>query len=189
MAQSFKVDFKIFAGNEDDDWFSVDQLLGESKYLVDYYLSIENLHCCNFQGGFFIDIDGKPWSDEGTVDEFWMTVTWVGALKEIWDGKEIAKAYPWEESNLTLKRIGDELELEDVHLSGPIAMPKVRVPLFEFAGQIFRENKKFFTLVAEIENEIKMRRAQGVSEEIEEKLKEIERNLPTRAKKRSKFRG
>jgi len=186
MTQSFKVDFKIIVGHEDDDWISVDDLLGLSEDLVDYYLSVDDLHCCGFQGGFFIDIDGKPWSDEGTVDEFWMTTTWIRALQEVLDGKEIAKAHPWEESNLTLYRKGDELELEDVHFSGRTAMPKIRVPLSEFAGQIFRENKKFSKLVAEIENEIEMRRTHGVSEEIEVKLKEIERNLPKRIKKRKK---
>lgn len=44
MAQSFK----IIVSDEDDDWIPVDQLLGESQHLVDYYISVENLHCCDF---------------------------------------------------------------------------------------------------------------------------------------------
>jgi len=178
MAQSFNIDFKIIVGDLDEDWTSINQLLSERQYLVDYYLSIENLHCCDLQGGFFIEIDGQPWSEGGSVDEFWMTISWFKALKELLDGKEIANAHPWEESRLTLKRSGDTLELEDIHASGRISLPKVRVPLFEFVEQIVQESAKFSQLVNALREEIKSRRAAGVSEAVEVKLKEIEQNLP-----------
>ena len=178
MAQLFQIDFKIRSADRDHSWISVDQLNGKSSAWVDGYLRVENLHCCDFQGGFFIDVDGQPWSDDGTVDEFWMTVTWFTALKEILAGKSIAKAYPWEESNLTLTRAGDELTLEDVHSSGQVAMPKIDVSLFEFVEGILREGEKFSALVNEIRREVKARHAGDVSDEIEVKLKEIEKNLP-----------
>jgi hypothetical protein len=112
------------------------------------------------------------------VDEFWMTMSWLNALKEILSGQTSAKASPWEESRLTLTRSGDDLTLEDVHFSGSISMPKVQVPLIAFAEQIIREGAKFSALVDAIKREIKTRREAGVSDEIEGKLKEIENNLP-----------
>lgn len=178
MMQSFEMDFRILVGDKNRQWVSIGPLLGNAPALVDGYLRVENLRSSHFQGGFFIDVDGQPWSDDGTVDVFWLTMTWFHALKEILAGRYLAKASPWEESNLTLTRIGDELALEDVHFSGHISMPRVQVSLFEFAEKMIREGTKFSTLVNEIKREINSRRAAGVSGEIDAKLKEIERNLP-----------
>jgi hypothetical protein len=74
-----------------DAWLSrIDDL--SSRY------SAENLRCCSMQGGFFIDIDGVPWSDESTVDEFWMTLGFIRALDEILRGATgvTCAPGPWE---------------------------------------------------------------------------------------------
>jgi hypothetical protein len=68
---------------------------------------LDRLSCCSFQGGFLIRIDGKPWNDVYAIDEFWMTFTWVAALKSLVranDQKSTASAFPWEGSRLFLSR-------------------------------------------------------------------------------------
>jgi hypothetical protein len=176
MTQPLAIDFKIVLGKS-EGWVSVNQLLNHSDQLMDHYLSLESSHCCIFQGGFFINIDGISWSDEYTVDEFWMTSSWLKALKDILSGKAESMAFPWEESRLTLKLKGEELELEDIHWSGSVAMPKVRVPFLVFVEQILHGSMKFIQLITELENKIAFRRSHGVSEEVESKLKEIEQNI------------
>jgi|GEM_PF-3394256 len=184
MAGSLKIEFKIFIGKTESKWVNIRQLLGESPFVVDYYINIKNLNCCCFQGGYFIDIDGSPWSDDGTVDEFWMTESWLSALNSIFDGQSTAGAAPWEESNLSMKREGDVLELVDISHGGRITMSKVAVPLFAFTEQMLRESKLFCTWVDEIRDEINTRRASGVAEEVEVKFKEIEKQLPGEAFRR-----
>ena len=163
-------------GDQPRQWVSLDAL--SSKAIVDSYLSIKNLRCGHFQGGFFINVDGEPWSDDGTVDEFWMTATWFPALKELLSGYYTAHATPWEESNLTLQRTENEITLEDTHASGLISMPKITLPFFEFTQEMIRHAEKFTALLNNIRREVQNRRTNGVSEEIEMKLKEIENNLP-----------
>ncbi len=178
MPTPLDITFKISIGTKDISWMPVKELLGRAAFVVDSYLSHDRLTCCIFKGGFFIDIDGKPWSDESTVDEFWMTMSWLAALNRIFDGAEQANAFPWEESQMTLTRIGDELELQDVlHYSGAIVLPKVRVPIREFSQQILAESAKFAKLVAELKADVERRRRLGVSEAVEQKFKEVEHNL------------
>ncbi|XGV98652.1 MAG: hypothetical protein ACAF41_06870 [Leptolyngbya sp. BL-A-14] len=164
-------------GKEDKNWLCVDQLLGQGDWLLNSYLSLKTLHCCDFQGGYFIDIDGTSWSDEFTVDEIWVTASWLTALKEILNGNIASAAFPWEESRLTLRLRGEELELEDIHWSGNIAMPMVRVPFLKFVDQIIASSTKFIQLITELENEILFRRTYSVSDEVESKLKEVEQNF------------
>ncbi len=68
--------------------------------------------------------------------------------------------------------------MEDVHYSGHIAMPKVQVSLYEFVEQMVKTGMWFTQVLQELVHEIQVRRAGGVSDEVEEKLKEIERNIP-----------
>jgi hypothetical protein len=140
-------------------------------------MSLEPLHRCNFEGGFFIDVDGIPWSDGSAIDGY-LTSTWFQALKDILNGKVESKAKPWEESRLTLKLKGEELELEDISSSGHVSMPKIRVLFLEFVEQIIANSTKLLQLIAELEQEITFRRSHGVSEAVESKLKHLEQTLP-----------
>jgi len=178
MTQDFQIEFKILLGDDDrdDDWVALDQLIGNSAYIVDFFADAERKHS-DFQGGFFIDVDGKPWSDDGAVDEIRMTRTWFDALKKILNGRETAEAHPWEESRLTLKRGGDALEMEDIHYSGRVSLPRVTVPFYEFTAQMLKEGGKALGIIKEIQEEIRKRRAAGVSEQTEAKLVILEENL------------
>ncbi|KER09085.1 MAG: hypothetical protein HY22_13770 [[Candidatus Thermochlorobacteriaceae] bacterium GBChlB] len=69
MAAPLKITFKVYLEAQ-ERWTPATELLGRAESVVDSYLRLNHLTCCSFQGGFFIDIDGKPWSDESTVDEF-----------------------------------------------------------------------------------------------------------------------
>jgi hypothetical protein len=180
MSESLRVEFQVgvlVAGEW--LWRPVDDLLGHADGLVDQYLQIENLHCCDFQGGFFIEVDGRPWNDAATVDEFWMTMTWFYALREILLGKPSAKAFPWEESQLVLARRGSRLEIEDWHhAAGPVC-PKVALDLADFTRQMLREGRKFGALMAEVQAEVTARcqAAQG-DYRSRQKLYKVRGNLP-----------
>jgi hypothetical protein len=175
MPQSVNVEFKVLF---DEEWLPVDMFLPDGDDLLDHYIGTAGLHCCSFQGGFFIDVDGQAWSDDGMVDEFWMTTTWLSALQEILDGAPAATAHPWEESRLALACAGDTLEMEDIHHSGHIAMPRVQVSLADFSRQVVAESRKFAQLIEQLKMAIASRRAAGVDAQIDAQLRVVEDNCP-----------
>jgi hypothetical protein len=175
MLQSVQVEFTLLV---DEQWVPIDTFLSYGDYLLDHYISTPGLYCCNFQGGLFIQVDGQVWSDDGTVDEFWMTMTWLHALNTILDGTSTATAHPWEESRLTLTRVGDALEMEDIHYSGHIAMPRVQVSLADFGTQVAVEFRKFARLLAELKAAIAERRAGGVDDQTDAQLRAVEEHCP-----------
>lgn len=175
MPQPIQVEFRLLFG---EDWLPIDMFLSYSDRLLDHYISTSGLHCCDLQGGLFIQVDGQVWSDDGTVDEFWMTMTWLEALNTILDGAHAAAAHPWEESRLALTCVGDSLEMEDTHHSGHIAMPRVQVSLADFGGQAAVEFRKFARLIEELKTVIAERRAAGVDDEVEAQLRIVETNCP-----------
>ncbi|RKH15435.1 hypothetical protein D7V97_00130 [Corallococcus sp. CA053C] len=94
-------------------------------------------------GGFFIDVGGQPFSDDGSVDEFWMTWSWFFALKALLDGAEDTGAQPWEESHLRLWRHGEVLSLEDRGPSDKPLTPRVEVAFLPFARSLARQGLAF----------------------------------------------
>jgi hypothetical protein len=147
-------------------WVPLERCLADLDGVLDANLA----DCCAFQGGFFIVIDGRPWSTDGTVDGFGMTVTWFSALRQLWSGSAQARVWAWEESRLTLTRQGDELEMEDIHHSGAVAMPRVRVPFAPFSAAIVREGRPFARLVKGLQATIAQRLQADPAPEVERKL-------------------
>lgn len=170
------VTFKLL---RNEQWVPLADCLADVPGMVQDYLQIPGLHCCDIQGGFFIDIDGVAWSDDGTVDEFPMTLTWFPALERLWAGSPQERVWPWEESQLTLTRRGAWLEMADIHpTSGHVAMPKVVVPFAEFTVQLVREGQQFARWVAQVQAEL-ARRAQTDPAADAQKLQTIADQLPT----------
>ncbi|MFT3764243.1 MAG: hypothetical protein QM820_01785 [Minicystis sp.] len=174
MNRVTRLEFGLLAGGA---WRPLDEVTGRAPELVSSWLAEDRLSCCSFQGGFFIDIDGEPWSDDGTVDEYWMTVSWFAALAALLGGEETfgPTSGPWEESQLVWRREGDDVVMEDIHHSGSVAMKKVRVPLRPLAERVAAEGRRFLTLAVAIGAEVVRRRVAGEGDG--EKLDEIERNL------------
>ena len=137
--------------NYDVKWVSIDTFLHNVEPLIDNYISLENPTCCEFKGGFFIDIDGNPWNNEGYVDEFWMTVNWFWALNKLLENG-IAKFGPWEQSEMVLERYGDEVLIKDFGL-----IP-CWVPFNDLYWGIIREGYKFADLIDEIKVSVDKRR-------------------------------
>ena len=118
---------------------SASELRGRERAIVDAFVALERVTCCSFQLGFYIDIDGTPWSDESTTDEPSMTWTWLPALVALLSGEGATHATPWEESALTLVSDGELVVMEDVHGSGQISMRRVAVPLRDLAARMHVE--------------------------------------------------
>jgi hypothetical protein len=118
------------------EWIRSDDV--DAASLVQAWLAVPQLGCCSFQGGLFIDIDGEPWSDDSTVDEFQMTLFWFHAIAELDRGaSSFGPGFgPWEESSLTLVRAGERLDLADIDRSGYVCMRPVVVSYSEFASRL-----------------------------------------------------
>ncbi|NNB90102.1 hypothetical protein HJC10_31285 [Corallococcus exiguus] len=141
MAPSpFQAEFRVLIG---PDWVPLPFLEGLEAEAVDMYLRRPSVTCCSFQGGFFIDVGGHPFSDDGSVDEFWMTWSWFFALKALLDGAAETGANPWEESHMRLWRQGDVLSMEDRSASEKPLSPRVEVAFLPFAQSLARQGLAF----------------------------------------------
>ncbi len=168
----FRLIFKVAWG---EAWVPIEQCIDDLDGLLDANLA----DCCAFQGGFFIDIDGQPWSTDGTVDTFGMTATWFAALRLLQEGSARQQVWAWEESRLTLTRRGDQLEMEDVHHSGMVAMSQVVVPFGPFSAAVLRAGKQFAVLVAGLQAHIAQRLQVSLTPDVErKKLRALEAGLP-----------
>ncbi|NOK15882.1 hypothetical protein [Corallococcus carmarthensis] len=141
MAPSpFHAEFRVLIG---PDWVPLESLEGREAEAVDMYLRHPSVTCCSFQGGFFIDVGGHPFTDDGSVDEFWMTWSWFVALKALLDGAEETGAHPWEESHMRLWRQGEVLSMEDRSASDQPLTPRVEVMFLPFAQSLARQGLAF----------------------------------------------
>ena len=161
-----------------DEWVPLDTCSDDIGGTVDGYLAEDRLSCCAFQGGFLFEVDGVPWNDDGAIDEFRMTMTWFGALNRLCQGDGKQEVWAWEESRLTLIREGMWLDMDDIHHSGHVVMPRLRVPFVAFTEEVLREATRFAGFVWDIREEVNRRRSAGVSDDVEHKLAEIARNMP-----------
>jgi hypothetical protein len=139
------LEFRVLQG---EDFVRIDRI--DPASLVDAWVARPRLSCCSFQGGLFVDIDDKPWSDDGCVDEFPMTLFWFHGIAALdagattfgeWtDGPGTLRSRfgygPWEESNLALRREGDGLAMVDVHHSGSVSMRRVVVDYTDFVRRV-----------------------------------------------------
>lgn len=162
-------------------WRPAATLLGQVSDLVDSYLSLDDLTCGAFQVGFFIDLDGTPWSDESTVDEPWMTTCWFVAMDALLGGAQAAgpTTGPWEESRLTWRRHSDFVVMEDVHDSGRVAMRRVEVSFDDLARRIAREGEVFAALSRAIHQDIARRRSPEPDNETQRRLDVVAQNWPS----------
>lgn len=168
MSEELKIRFRIMMR---DKLVPVDELLIDPKKLLDHYLSIprERLTCCSFQGGFCIDVNGKPWNgdapDDYCIDEFWMTLHWLMALEEVltWT-KGINRVTFWEESQATIT-VKDHgiVWIEDT----PYA--REAVMLEELAALMLRESRKYVQLVKLVNEEME-RRKENIDREVRGKI-------------------
>ncbi|MCP3063850.1 hypothetical protein LXT21_34250 [Myxococcus sp. K38C18041901] len=142
-ASPFRADLRVFV---EQRWVGLADLQGLEREYLDEVLQQPRVSCCSFVGGFFIDVGGVAFSDEDSVDEFWMTWSWFFALDTLLDGADEAQAGPWEESALRLWRLGDVLAMEDRSASGAPTTPRVQVALHPFARSLARQGLEFLAL-------------------------------------------
>lgn len=144
-------------------------LLGEVDALLERYLAAPNLSCCSIQAGFFVDVDGEPWSNDGTVDEPYMTTTWFHALRDLLGGAARTGPGhgPWEQSLLTFERHGASLVMVDGPATKdgrPPAMRRVVLDFVSFFSSVIEGGLVFRALSAELRAACERRRAAADAE-------------------------
>lgn len=110
------VSFRLLTGRRREPrWIALGEEGASPAAMLDEYLTAPSATCCNFQGGFFVDVNGATWSDDSTVDEFRMTMIWFEAMVALLRGAaSFGPGYgPWEESTLTWSRGGDTVTMAD----------------------------------------------------------------------------
>ena len=145
---------RLYVGDRNSDdydepaaWHTTDEL--RAPDLVEYYLGLERLTCCYMSGGFFISADDKPWNHE-CIDEISMAETWLPAIEQLLRGAGKRQVWAWEESNMTLIRDGDHIELSDVHHAGSVVCAPVRFELRAFAEVMLHAAKPMADLAARV---------------------------------------
>lgn len=133
-------------------WLPVIHAARHNTTLIADWLQNERLTCCDFQGGFLIDVENRRWND-GCVDEFWMTVSWFAALHRLLDGEPTATAVVWEEGQLHLERSGDTLTMYETRWTADFCSP-VTVSFADFTQQIAREGLHFAAWVRALHAEL-----------------------------------
>jgi len=81
-----RVDLRLLKSGQ---WIPIAAPETDPAAMFEAYLAIPALSCCSMQGGFFIDVDSRPWSDEGTVDELRMTMVWFRAMAALLRATEL----------------------------------------------------------------------------------------------------
>lgn len=112
------------------EWTPVDQL--DPAAQLARWTATSGLSCCALQGGFLISADGQPWNPNA-IDELSMAPSWLQATEALLAGATTQSVWAWEESDMTLIRRGEDVEMYDVHHSGSVVCPLVRFPLRDFA--------------------------------------------------------
>ena len=130
-----RFDFSLFVAEEPYDLADVD-----ADSFVNEWMSVSSGEV--LRGGPLIDVEGEPWYDEEVCDPFELTVAWFHAADAMIAGAKVFGERqpdgfrnftgPWADSNLIWKRLGDGLELEDIHDVGEVALRRVRVPFVDF---------------------------------------------------------
>jgi len=135
-----------------DEPLPVTDLVGQAGTLLDYYLQLDSLSCCSVLGGFVICADGEV--AMGETDEVSMSQTWLPAILRLQRGEDCVSVWAWEESNMTLTRDREFLEMEDVHHSGTIVCARVRFPFCDFVRAILNASRPMASFVAELHSAI-----------------------------------
>lgn len=109
----------------------------------------DHVTCCSLQGGFAIEADGALWNGEA-IDELRMSATWLGAIARLQRGALVESVWAWEESQMTLVREGELVELSDVHHSGHVVCPRVVFALDAFARTMIEAADAWLVFRAEV---------------------------------------
>jgi hypothetical protein len=130
---------------DEDTWVPVASL--DPDEWLDALAAEDRVTCCNLAGGFAIQADGVLWN-EGAIDEIRMASTWLSGVERLLEGHRMVQVWAWEESQMTLVRTGDLVEMYDVHHSGHIVCPRVVFSLAELARALARAAEPWLTFRA-----------------------------------------
>jgi hypothetical protein len=176
---------------EDDDfcWLPIEHAAAYTDLLIDDWLGRNHLTCCDFKGGFLINLDGQRWN-ENAIDEFMFTMTWLAAIEKLLNGETQASVSPYEHGELLLLRDGDNLTMFEpqvyIRRKLPKFCPLVTVSFAAFTCQIAAHSQRLAAWISKIHAEIQPRNPPIMNTHIpiatipEEKLVKITHEIPLR---------
>jgi hypothetical protein len=140
---------------------------GQHGKLIDCYLQLDDLCCCNILGGFKIFADGKPAMQ--ITDEVSMSQNWLPGIISLQQGEPLANIWAWEESHMTLTKVGEYVDMEDVHHSGVVGR-KTRFVFTEFVAAMLEASRPVAVLVDSIRATVQERLSNAKEEQEKQKL-------------------
>jgi hypothetical protein len=146
----------VVADEPDFCWLPVSKAAQYNDLLIDDWLSRERLTCCDFQGGFLIDADRTRWNST-SVDEYWMTMSWLNALTRLIQGESPVSAYPYEEGEMILERSGDRLTLYEKEYQRHGVCPPITLPFAAFTQHMAGQSRAFALWVHALHDSIALR--------------------------------
>tara|TARA_R110002096_G_scaffold237091_1_gene427846 strand:- start:132 stop:713 length:582 start_codon:yes stop_codon:yes gene_type:complete len=142
LSPSARYEFRI-----NEEAVPIEDLIGQPNRLLDYYLQLDDLSCCSVLGGFIIYADDQV--AMGETDEVSMSQTWLPAIIRLQQGENRVFVWVWEESNMTLTRQNNLMQMEDVHSSGDVVCAKVQFPFDEFVRAMLHASRPMAQFVDE----------------------------------------
>lgn len=198
MTHSIKVQFALWVPHDwcgfaevtcdgEFSWLPIEHAAAYNDLLIEDWLGRERLTCCDFQGGFLIDFDGKRWN-ENAIDEFQFTMTWLMALEKLLNGETEAHVSPYEQGTLLLLRDEDNLTMfePEVNVRSRRAdfCPPITVSFAAFTQQVAAQSKLFAAWVRSLNAAVQRRHPPVNATYIpaaytpEEKLVKITQEIP-----------
>ena len=129
-ASPVEVEFVVHEIGHEDRWTPIARFTPEAA--AEMWAAQPHITCCTLQAGFLIGVDGEPWN-LNAIDEISMARTWLSATTQIFAGYPRVSVWAWEESSMQLTCRDEVLDAFDVHHSGHIVCPRIRLPLRPFA--------------------------------------------------------
>jgi hypothetical protein len=153
--QSVTVRFVVWADFAGVEWMPIEFAAVYVEEFIQHWLDDSPLTCCDFQGGFEIDVDGKWWND-GAIDEFWMTMHWFQAIEAFLNGATEQEIRVWEEGHLILQRTADAFTMYERN-HRPDACPPVTVSFNSLVTQMCAQAQVFAAWVRSLHEEVNRR--------------------------------
>ena len=174
---------------DDFSWLPIENAAAYNNLLIDDWLGRNQLTCCDFQGGFLINLDGQRWN-ENAIDEYKFTKTWLDAIEKLLNGETEVRVAPYEQGELVLLRDGDNLTMFEPQVSirskRADFCPPVMVSFTTFTGQIAEQGKQFAAWARSLNADVQRRNPPVITIPIqvayspEEKLVKITHEIPMR---------
>ncbi|KAJ9469147.1 hypothetical protein DIPPA_11651 [Diplonema papillatum] len=189
-----EVDFKVHVQGK---WYDIKSLLAANDFAHAPKLVQAAVNQPKVQGGFFIGQHGKSWAMEKTVDDWWMSTTYLTGLQKLlttlepqlitpyWagekDGKDAATAKLTIQKNTLQDECYPSMTLVHVQRHAS-ALQEVQCSVHQFVTAIIEEGKRLVTFLEKVESAVDelAESKKFQSKDKQTRLKEFRASLPSK---------